>query len=140
MTRKFFDSFGAAKCRLLAQVLRSGLAFSQRCKTRAPSANGTSKPHRGFLTARKRSSFFGFDSSRGGQENRMHIGYSSDELKSLARILNTLLVEARDERPELSTDDVVQRVYALADRGERDATKLRHAVFGDPVKKSAFRR
>ncbi|RUO97339.1 hypothetical protein [Hyphomicrobium sp.] len=56
--------------------------------------------------------------------------YTSDELKNLARILNDILVEARRHRPELSTDDVVQRVCALADEGERDHGKFFRAVLG----------
>jgi hypothetical protein len=57
----------------------------------------------------------------------MHIAYSSDELKKLARILNEILVQARMRDPEVSTDDIVQRVCALIDHGEQDATKLRNA-------------
>lgn len=58
----------------------------------------------------------------------MHACYNSDELKSLVRILNDILSEARRCRPDLSTDDIVQRVFALADRGERSAQELRDAV------------
>lgn len=63
----------------------------------------------------------------------MHVAYSSDELKSLVRILNDILAQARASRPDLATDDVVERVFSLADRGERDPQKLRQAVFGAPV-------
>ena len=59
----------------------------------------------------------------------MDVIYSSDELKSLVRILNDILNEARKCRPELSTDDIVQRFFMLADRGERDARTLHDAVF-----------
>lgn len=54
--------------------------------------------------------------------------YSSDELKKLAHIINEILIETRTHRPELSTDDVVQRLCAIADRGERDISKFRAAV------------
>ena len=54
--------------------------------------------------------------------------YSSDELKKLARIINDILLETRGRFPELSTDDVVQRVCAIADQGERDISKFREAV------------
>jgi hypothetical protein len=57
------------------------------------------------------------------------VSYSSDELKNLARIINEILAEAQERRPELSTDDVVQRVCEFADEGEKDASKLRAAVF-----------
>ncbi|MBS0233405.1 MAG: hypothetical protein JSR99_07950 [Proteobacteria bacterium] len=62
----------------------------------------------------------------------MHVSYSSDELKNLARILNEILVQARKRDPEMSTDDIVQRVCALADGGERDIRKLESAAF-DPA-------
>ncbi|MBS0250536.1 MAG: hypothetical protein JSR78_05665 [Proteobacteria bacterium] len=67
----------------------------------------------------------------------MHGSYSSDELKSLVRILNEILVQARTCRPDLATDDVVERVCSLADRGERDAQKLRQAVFGVSIARAA---
>lgn len=54
--------------------------------------------------------------------------YSSDELKKLARIISEILSETRSRCPELSTDDVVQRVCAIADQGERDISKFREAV------------
>jgi hypothetical protein len=60
----------------------------------------------------------------------MHGGYTSDELKNIARVINEILVEAREKRPELSTDEVVQKVCELADRGERNATNLFAAIFG----------
>jgi hypothetical protein len=60
----------------------------------------------------------------------MHATYTSDELKFLVRILNDILSEARICRPDLSRDDIAQRVFTLADRGERDVRKLHRAVFG----------
>jgi len=56
--------------------------------------------------------------------------YSSDELKSLVRILNDILAEARRCRPDLSKDEIVERIFSCADSGERDAKKLHQAVFG----------
>ncbi len=44
----------------------------------------------------------------------MQAGYSSDELKFLVRILNDILNEARICRPDLSRQDIAQRVFALA--------------------------
>ena len=63
-------------------------------------------------------------------ETFMQASYSSDELKTLARVLNDILVEARRARHQLSTDEIVQRVCSLSDGGERDAIVLRQAVFG----------
>jgi hypothetical protein len=68
----------------------------------------------------------------------MHGSYTSEELKNLARVLSEILVEARRERPELSTDDVVQRVCELADRGERQAENLFEAVFGQCAMRPAL--
>jgi hypothetical protein len=60
--------------------------------------------------------------------------YSSDELKTLVRILNEILVKARTCRPDLSTSEIVERVCALADGGERDADNLHNAVFGTELR------
>ena len=57
--------------------------------------------------------------------------YSSDELKKLARIINEILVETRARCPELTRDEVVQRVCAIADQGERDISKFREAVMAN---------
>jgi hypothetical protein len=56
------------------------------------------------------------------------IGYSSDELKHLARIISDVIGEAQTRRSELSTDEVVQRVCGLTDHGERDIAKPRNAI------------
>jgi hypothetical protein len=54
--------------------------------------------------------------------------YSSDELKELRRILDDIISEAR-RRPELiHVDDIIEKVFELADHGERDPGKLRDAV------------
>ena len=70
----------------------------------------------------------------------MQASYSSDELKTLARVLNDILVEARRARHQLSTDEIVQRVCSLSDGGERDANVFHQAVFGtgDGVAQSAL--
>ncbi len=60
----------------------------------------------------------------------MHVAYSSDDLKNLARILSDILAQARKLDPDISTDDIVQRVCALADRGERNAKRLKNAALG----------
>jgi len=54
--------------------------------------------------------------------------YTSDDLKQLARIISEILAETRSRFPELSTDEVVQRVCAIADQGERDISKFRQAL------------
>ena len=56
------------------------------------------------------------------------IGYSSDELKHLARIISDVIGEAQMRRSELSTDEVVQRMCGLSGHGERDIAKPRNAV------------
>jgi hypothetical protein len=64
------------------------------------------------------------------QDTQMPAYYSSDDLKSLVRILNDILAEAQRCRPDLSKDKIVERIFSLADSGERDAQKLHQTVFG----------
>ena len=54
--------------------------------------------------------------------------YSSDELKELRRILDDIISEARRRPMSMHVDDIVEKVFDLADHGERDPRKLRDAV------------
>ena len=54
--------------------------------------------------------------------------YSSDELKELRRILDDIISEARRRPVSMHVDDIVEKVFDLADHGERDPRKLRDAV------------
>lgn len=54
--------------------------------------------------------------------------YSSDELKELRRVLDDIISEARQRPVSMHVDDIVEKVFELADHGERDPRKLRDAV------------
>jgi hypothetical protein len=56
--------------------------------------------------------------------------YSSDELKDLHHVLERIIEEAKQSLPNLDVDDIIERLFDLADHGERDPNKLRAAVFG----------
>ena len=51
--------------------------------------------------------------------------YSSDELKDLHRLLKSIIDEALSHIP---VDDIIENLFDLADRGERDPDKLREAI------------
>jgi hypothetical protein len=51
------------------------------------------------------------------------IGYSSDELKHLARIISDVIGEAQMRRSELSTDEFVQRVCGLSGHAAKEISR-----------------
>jgi hypothetical protein len=54
--------------------------------------------------------------------------YNSDELKQLHHVLEGIIREARHRKLTLAIDDIIERVFDLADHGERDPQKLRETV------------
>lgn len=54
--------------------------------------------------------------------------YNSDELKQLHRVLEGIIREAQQRNLTLAVDDIIERVFDLADHGERDPEKLRETV------------
>jgi hypothetical protein len=56
--------------------------------------------------------------------------YSSDELHEIHRVLEEIIAEAEQSSPNMDVDDIIERLFDLADHGERDPSKLRAAVFG----------
>ncbi|HVZ06204.1 hypothetical protein [Hyphomicrobium sp.] len=54
--------------------------------------------------------------------------YSSDELKELRRVLDEIISEAGRRSAPMAVDDIIEKVFELADHGERDPRKLREAV------------
>ena len=60
-------------------------------------------------------------------------GYHSDELKQLRSILDSIIAEAKERGLDLPVEDIIERMFDLADEGERDTEKLRAAVLGGPV-------
>ncbi|RUP00113.1 hypothetical protein [Hyphomicrobium sp.] len=53
--------------------------------------------------------------------------YSSEELDELQRLIDSIIEEAQQKSLNIPVDDIIERVYDLADRGERDPGKLREA-------------
>ena len=54
--------------------------------------------------------------------------YSSDELNELHRVLEEIIAEAKQSW--LDVDEIIERLFDLADHGERDPGKLRAAALG----------
>lgn len=54
--------------------------------------------------------------------------YSSDELKDLHRLLKSIIDEAQQQSLNIPVDDIIENLFDLADRGERDPEKLREAI------------
>ena len=56
------------------------------------------------------------------------MSYDSDELKALHCLPEDIIKVANQKAPELDVDDIIERMFDLADQGERDPDKLREAV------------
>ena len=56
--------------------------------------------------------------------------YSSEDLHELHRVLEEIIAEAKLSSPNMDVDDIIERVFHLANHGERDPDELRAAVFG----------
>jgi flavin reductase (DIM6/NTAB) family NADH-FMN oxidoreductase RutF len=54
--------------------------------------------------------------------------YSSEELDELQRLLKSIIDEAHEMSLNIADEDIIEKLYDLADRGERDANKLRQAI------------
>lgn len=54
--------------------------------------------------------------------------YSSDELDALRRLLKTIIDEAHQRSLNLPDEDIIERLFDLADQGERDPARLREAI------------
>jgi hypothetical protein len=63
-------------------------------------------------------------------------GYHSDELKQLRSVLDSIIAEAKERGLDLPVEDIIERMFDLADEGERDPEKLRAAVLGEPISAS----
>ncbi len=54
--------------------------------------------------------------------------YSSEELDDLQHLLDSIIEEAQQRSLNIPVEDIIERVFDLADRGERDPQKLREAI------------
>lgn len=54
--------------------------------------------------------------------------YSSEELDELQQLLKSIIDEAHQMSLNIADEDIIEKLYDLADRGERDPEKLREAI------------
>lgn len=54
--------------------------------------------------------------------------YSSEELDELQHLLKTIIAEAHEMSLNIPDEDIIEKLYDLADRGERDPERLREAI------------
>jgi hypothetical protein len=54
--------------------------------------------------------------------------YSADELIDVQRVLEEIIAEAKHSSPGIDAEEIIERLFDLADHGERDPDKLRAAV------------
>jgi hypothetical protein len=54
--------------------------------------------------------------------------YSSEELDELQQLLKSIIDEAHQMSLNIADEDIIEKLYDLADQGERDPTKLREAI------------
>ena len=54
--------------------------------------------------------------------------YNSDELAYLHDLLETIISEAKELSLELPAEDIIERLYDMADEGERDLERFRAAI------------
>jgi hypothetical protein len=57
-------------------------------------------------------------------------GYNSDELKFFYRVLESAIAEAAAKAIDLPVQEITRRLFAAAERGERDESRLRLSIFG----------
>ncbi|MBS0233410.1 MAG: hypothetical protein JSR99_07975 [Proteobacteria bacterium] len=55
--------------------------------------------------------------------------YNADELAEVQRILEEIIAGARASSQAPDVDEIIERLFDLADHGERDPEKLRAAIF-----------
>jgi hypothetical protein len=56
--------------------------------------------------------------------------YNSDELKQLHQVLESIIAEAVQKSWNMPVNNIIERMFDLADHGERDPNKLRLAALG----------
>jgi hypothetical protein len=57
-------------------------------------------------------------------------GYNSDELKFFYRVLEAAIAEASAKAIDLPVHEITRRLFAAAEHGERDESRLRLSIFG----------
>ncbi|MFA5957513.1 hypothetical protein [Hyphomicrobium sp.] len=54
--------------------------------------------------------------------------YSSEELDELQQLLKSIIDEAHQMSLNIPDEDIIEKLFDLADQGERDPGKLRQAI------------
>jgi hypothetical protein len=54
--------------------------------------------------------------------------YSSEELAEIQRVLQEIIVEAQSSPNSPDVEEIIERLFDLADHGERDPQRLRASV------------
>jgi hypothetical protein len=54
--------------------------------------------------------------------------YSADELAEVQRILDDIIAEAKMSPNSPDVEEIIERLFDLADHGERDPQKLRASI------------
>jgi hypothetical protein len=54
--------------------------------------------------------------------------YSSEELDELQQLLKSIIDEAHQMSLNIADEDIIEKLFDLADQGERDPNKLREAI------------
>ncbi|MFT3732767.1 MAG: hypothetical protein QM780_15320 [Hyphomicrobium sp.] len=54
--------------------------------------------------------------------------YSSEELDELQHLLDSIIAEAHQRSLNISDEDIIEKLFDLADQGERDPGRLREAI------------
>ena len=57
--------------------------------------------------------------------------YSSEELDELQQLLKSIIDEAHEKSLNIDDDEIIEKLFDLADRGERDPEKLREAILSE---------
>ncbi len=54
--------------------------------------------------------------------------YSADERLDVQRVLEEIIAEAKCSSPGIDAEEIIERLFDLADHGERNPNKLRAAI------------
>ncbi|HEX5432090.1 MAG TPA: hypothetical protein VFW83_09000 [Bryobacteraceae bacterium] len=65
-------------------------------------------------------------------------GYNSDELKGFYRVLEAAIAEVAAKSLDLPLHEMTRRLFAAAERGERDESRLRLAILGKSRQSSSL--
>jgi hypothetical protein len=68
------------------------------------------------------------DCFRGKTDDHDPLSLQLGRADELQRLLKSIIDEAHEMSLNIADEDIIEKLYDLADRGERDANKLRQAI------------